>query len=407
MPIGYFVIGVVSLFLGIQLVDAHLDILSVIILFGAVQGIFLSIYLWSQRKGPVFANRCLALFLIVFAIIMVLDVIYRSGYILKVPHLSMIYMPFTFLQGACMYFYIWSLTNKSRKTSLWHLLHLLPFVISIGCLIPYYSKPTEYKLQFILDSYNDKQDLIQVLSSCSLVLFIIYLSLSYLELKKHTRNILQYFSTTEDKTLDWLRHFFLIGLGILLLCIAITISVNAQVADRISNVLFSIVIYIMAYRGMNQPEIFKDIREEIENEEPLPEIMRADQSTSLKYEKSGLNEEKAKSYLIKLEQVILQEKPYLDPELNLQQLADKMGIPLHQLSQLINQYLSMNFFDLINKKRVEHFKRELEKASNETYSLLGLAYNSGFNSKAAFNSAFKKFTGMTPSEYRMQIKNMQ
>ncbi|EAZ79867.1 helix-turn-helix domain-containing protein [Algoriphagus machipongonensis] len=108
----------------------------------------------------------------------------------------------------------------------------------------------------------------------------------------------------------------------------------------------------------------------------------------------------AKAQVERLQGFIESESPFLNPSLSLRSLAEQTDIHPNQLSWLLNEYLGKNFNEFINQKRVEHFKKLVVDPSNSHISLIGLAYESGFNSKTVFNTAFKKVTGMTPKEYQ-------
>jgi AraC-like DNA-binding protein len=95
-----------------------------------------------------------------------------------------------------------------------------------------------------------------------------------------------------------------------------------------------------------------------------------------------------------------QEKPYTDPDLQLQNLADHLGIPSYQLSQIINTELRQNFYELINSLRIAEAKHRLIDPANQHITILAIAYDIGFNSKSTFNTAFKKYTKMTPSQFK-------
>lgn len=114
-------------------------------------------------------------------------------------------------------------------------------------------------------------------------------------------------------------------------------------------------------------------------------------------EQAGLNTELEK--LLKAEQI------YLEPSLSLRSLAAKLQVHPNQLSWYLNEGLGSNFNDYINKHRLEHFKQLALNPANSHISLLGLAYESGFNSKSVFNASFKKHYGLTPSKYLAQLKN--
>ena len=96
------------------------------------------------------------------------------------------------------------------------------------------------------------------------------------------------------------------------------------------------------------------------------------------------------------------ERPYLESELTLPKLADLLQVPPHHLSQVINESLGQNFFDFVNAHRVEEAQRLLRDPERSAYTVLAIAEEAGFNSKTAFNTAFKKVTGKTPTEFRQQ-----
>jgi AraC-like DNA-binding protein len=119
-----------------------------------------------------------------------------------------------------------------------------------------------------------------------------------------------------------------------------------------------------------------------------------------KYKTSTLDPEKAERYLKKLFYVIEVEKVYKDEDISLQSLAGKLSIPPRELSRVINKRLDMNYSNFINSYRIDEAKTLLFDPGENDHSILDIAYEVGFNSKAVFNRAFKKFTGMTPSQFR-------
>ena len=98
------------------------------------------------------------------------------------------------------------------------------------------------------------------------------------------------------------------------------------------------------------------------------------------------------------------DKLYQEHELTLQTLSDKLSIPTYQASQAIKEGMNKNFYDLVNGYRVEEAKRLLVDPKNENFTILSVGFEAGFNSKTTFNTVFKKFTGVTPTEYRDQKK---
>jgi ligand-binding sensor domain-containing protein/AraC-like DNA-binding protein len=121
------------------------------------------------------------------------------------------------------------------------------------------------------------------------------------------------------------------------------------------------------------------------------------QRKKLRYSKSPLNREKADEINRRLTDYLQSEKVYLESDLSLHKLAARLGVRPNYLSQVINQFHNRNFFEFINMYRIEEAKRLLAET---TLKIEAVAYDSGFNSLSTFNSAFKKFTGSTPSAYR-------
>ncbi|MCB0664095.1 MAG: helix-turn-helix domain-containing protein, partial [Saprospiraceae bacterium] len=108
--------------------------------------------------------------------------------------------------------------------------------------------------------------------------------------------------------------------------------------------------------------------------------------------------EKAK-FLEDLQQVMEENQPFLDPSLSLKSLADMIAIHPNNLSWLLNEHVGQNFNEFINGYRLETFKKKALDEANAHITLLGLAYESGFNSKTVFNTFFKKIEGTTPREW--------
>jgi AraC-like DNA-binding protein len=121
-----------------------------------------------------------------------------------------------------------------------------------------------------------------------------------------------------------------------------------------------------------------------------------------KYESSNLNDQFAEVCIKRLKHLMENDKIYLDEKITLQSLAEKLSIPPYQLSQLLNEKMNQSFPDFINSYRIQEAKEILIGPGGEEKKNTALAYDVGFNSMAAFYKAFKKFTGMTPSQYKKE-----
>ena len=119
-----------------------------------------------------------------------------------------------------------------------------------------------------------------------------------------------------------------------------------------------------------------------------------------KYKFSTLSAVKKKEILLRLKKNMEKNKVYLNPDLTLTKLAESTAIPAKHLSQIINEEYELNFNDFINRYRVDEAKRKLVDPAAKDFKLLRIAFEAGFNSKSVFNIAFKKSTGVSPSEFR-------
>lgn len=119
-----------------------------------------------------------------------------------------------------------------------------------------------------------------------------------------------------------------------------------------------------------------------------------------KYSNSTLNTKIAREYSNQLNQFMEKDKLYLDPELTLVKLAEKMNISSKQLSQIINQIEHTNYSQYIARYRIEEAKKHLENPDYNNYKISAIAYESGFNSISSFNATFKNITKITAIDYR-------
>jgi AraC-like DNA-binding protein len=123
------------------------------------------------------------------------------------------------------------------------------------------------------------------------------------------------------------------------------------------------------------------------------------EKSAKKYKKSSLSSHQAKQIEKRLQTFMTAEKPYLNPQLNLSDLAEALDVSTNLLSQLLNEHIGKNFYDYVNAYRLEYFLTLSKAPQYQHFTLLSLAYEAGFNSKTTFNAFFKKSLGTTPSDY--------
>ncbi|KUY20567.1 AraC family transcriptional regulator [Elizabethkingia miricola] len=222
---------------------------------------------------------------------------------------------------------------------------------------------------------------------------LFYTGLSYLKIIKHRKNIESFASSKENIDLRWI-------LWIIYATIAASVTTafyNVFSSERSLNIYISIffmlVVYIVAFYTIRQKEIYP---KGLDVEDIDPEFSEINSGIKNKL----MDDSELEELKIKLTILMEAEKLYLDNELNLVKLAEKMNISGHQLSYVINQGFGENFFFFVNKYRVKRAEELLTNSDYEKYTILAIGYEAGFNSKTSFNNAFKKLTSFTPTEYR-------
>jgi AraC-like DNA-binding protein len=362
-----------------------MDVIAVLLMLGAVQGILLAFVLISRRSGSKIANQFLAAIVTIFSLSILIHTLSHTTQYIRLPYHQELIQIFYFLFGPFVLFYVNALTTVNYRTEKSNILHLIPAMIAFIVYLPFY---------FIAVSKDgvpgsETTVLGTVISWILLVHLLVYLFLSFRRLLSHSRAIKNSFSSLERINLNWLK-FFLSGF-VLLWIVALYLDVARSDSQSINFMwlLVSLFMYVIGYMGLWQPDIFAGSE------------FREAKSAPKKYEKSTLSEENAEKHLEQLSQFMTAEKPFLDSDISLYGLAKKLSIPPHHLSQIINEKLGQNFFEFINGYRVEEAKVRLYDPQNAHLTIAAIGLDSGFNSISAFNAAFKKHAGMSPSQFRV------
>lgn len=229
----------------------------------------------------------------------------------------------------------------------------------------------------------------------------LYIYAIFKRLITYRKQLKQVFASTESKEFYWITGLIIaVGMTWFLLAMYLVFD-NLFSFLAFSFEPFKIVVLAMIWSIAIWALRHKPGFEEIYGEETGSSIFDIANDKQIKYQKSALSDEQA-TYIAKSVNEYMQEyKPYLEPNISLQKLAKNVNTTPNYLSQTLNEKLDMNFFDYVNKHRIEN---AVELLRNSNTSVLDIAMESGFNSKSSFYVAFKKVTGMTPSEFRKQHK---
>ncbi len=156
-------------------------------------------------------------------------------------------------------------------------------------------------------------------------------------------------------------------------------------------------VYFIAFHIFTQKEIYP-VKKRIDYDLTF---MKVDNEETENEKKKIVSDKELLSHKNKLVEIMENKQPFLDPEINLVRLAEMLDVTPHQLSYIINSGFEENFFQFVNRYRVEKAK-ELLKSGDQKLTMLAVAFDSGFNSKTTFNTTFKKMTTLTPSEFKKQ-----
>ena len=378
----------------------YMEYLFYIAVFNAF---FFSLLLF-QKKSRMVHDKILIVWLVYLGLFIGGYSLYSHDLFTRFNLLSASFISLFMLQGVFLYLYASRLVSKQKRYNKKMLLHLLPFVaFNIYLFVASYFPDIAHEIRLENVHTNVHHPIIfQVFLIATLLSGPFYIVLTLNLFKKHDINIFNNYSSTDEIDLGWLRKLVIV-FGIVWTALII-ITVIHHVFNLFSMVFctdslfltLSVFVILIGYFGLKQKFIFEN---ELEQEQPVLA------EEKMKYSGSTLKEDEATEYTEQLAEYMLKEKPYLNPELTLTELASQIDISTHHLSQIINEQFKQNFFEYINHFRVEEVKSRINDPEFENYSFLGIALDSGFNSKSSFNRIFKKFTNQTPSQFKSALND--
>ncbi len=383
----------------------NIDLLGIILLIGSFQGFFLS-FLIIHKGRKLFANRFLAALMFAFGLTLFSLWLSDQGLYITNPKLMFTLEGIQLLLFPVYYLYAKYLEGFSEKFSNFDLLHLFPFLVYKIFLLPYYFMTHEQILTFqnslIIEDHPFQYI---VLNWIIIIQGLVYMMLVLKVTKKYELRIKEMYSSISKIKLDWLKNATYLALFITIVFMIENIlqlsGIYISESFGFSSLMAAIYIYTIGYMGLSRSGVFTELVQ-IESMDLDNNIK---QSNIERYEKSGLSIENAEMYQKKLLSIMESEKPYMNSNLTLGDLAALLSISSHNLSEIINTKEKKNFFDFINHYRIEETKRELINPKKGNLTILAIAMDAGFNSKTSFNTLFKKYVGMTPTQYRDSTKS--
>ena len=371
--------------------------MEVLFLCGAIQAFFFTSLFWT-RGEIILQNRVLIAFFLLNGLVLLDHYLEVTGIVFDYPHLLGLTYSLPIILGPILYYYALVLTKRPTPNAMaFFNLHGIPFIaVTTYFLLDYYFLSAAEKLTYYHREVQGDTSIIVYIAEFFLNLSIPFYSfLSIIVLHKHLKIIKRKFSYTEDINLRWLRLilYFFTFISVLILTTNLLSDwlpiISFIEGDNLMYASLTSVIFFMGYFGIKQKMIY-------------PESQKAIIEKKIAYQKSGLKIAEKEVYIQQLLQLMDTQKCHLQPKLSLKDLANQMNLTENNLSQLINDGMGKNFYDFVNEYRVAEVKRQILNPQKAHLTLLGIAFESGFNSKSSFNLIFKKVTGQTPTQFKKE-----
>ena len=329
------------------------DIILILAALGLCQALLLCFYLLTLKKGNREANVLLAL--VLFGMTMRIGKSVLGYYIPLDAWERNIGISGVLISGPCLWFYGFSLFAKNRQFPRYNYLHLLPFLIFL-------------LLIGIIPSDGD----FAAFWNYGIVVFhlMIYLFASTYNLIKNRFN-------ASDETLRWYRNILIGTCFVWIHYLGNFLNITPYYIE--GPLFYTFLMYALTYLFLNRRNFTLD-----------------------KYSSSNLDKNASKDLFQKVKMLFTEQRIFLEPGISIKTVAEKLSMTPRVVSQVINENEQQNFHEFVNHYRIENAKGLLIDLKNANEKIATIAFEAGFGTVTSFNVAFKKKTGMTPSEYRKQ-----
>lgn len=376
----------------------NISALSVFVFLGVFQGNMLSLMLIFRKATNPEANRFQGFLLLTLSLCILEQLLNMTGLIVKVLNITNTTEPLNLVIGPFLYLYVKRSVDRSRSGKEW--VHFILAALYFMYMWFDYLQPPEVKYNSYIASYhpnwpflsvnssipNDPLDIKKYLNLVTAFQLLFYIMLSLVKiLKKAGLNFFSLFRI-EDAVLCSLRNMVLHILAIVLIFVGVKLTFSGDLGDYFIGIYVSIFALATSVRVMKDSTYFETTASFMDI--PLT-----------KYVKSSLNENRKEEIATEIKRVFEEEQYFTDNLASLSHLSKKLGESSHHISQVINEKLGKSFFELLASYRIEKAKSILLDKSSKT-TIEELSETVGYNSKTAFNNAFRKLTGKTPAEFR-------
>ncbi len=343
------------------------------------------------------ASVCILLLLVTILAININNIWYSSYLYRTVLGIAGFAQGMVLLLGPILYFYALSVINPKFRFKFVHLLHIVPYILVFVAILynqQNYALSNESEIK-IVDAFMNGEYPGDFASIARFSVYFIHLLVYLFIIRRSVNHTLK-----KDHTLyliplqvrvKWLQvlSVFIFSIVLALVSCIVYMAVTGSysvIGNFVCTVLLSVIVYLIAYQALSS------------NSALIPNF-------NVKYGSAKVTQNTDDFVLKDLLNLLEKEKIYTNPELNISLMAKRLNISSHLLSRIINNHLNLSFSQLLNQYRIEEFKRRVSETDLDKYSISGIAYDVGYNSKSSFYTAFKKSTGKTPTEFVKSLKN--
>ena len=381
--------------------DIHIGFFDFFIFLGIFQGLLISWFFIKNGKKDKKANLYQGLLLLFLSLGMFEELLNNTGYIVQLLPITNYGEPLNFTFAPLFYLYVRSTLEPTEKKKVW--MHFIFALFWLFYMYFAFIQPDEAKYNSYIQTKHPDWEYLNIeeiisddplgirryINQLTLIHFVIYMSACIIILLRKFRSLNQPIFNTNDNRLIILRNITIHFLIIIAVFIATKLyyGMRSDIGGYWIATYVSFMIYATSYQILNksdffnQPNSFLDI--------PL-----------LKYRKSSLSEENKQLVLNKIRKEMEENNYFANNLASLSGLAKLINESPHHVSQAINERMNMNFFEMLAQYRVEEAKKIIIDDKNKKLTIEEIAEQVGYNSKSAFNNAFKKLTSQTPSDFR-------
>ncbi len=380
-------------------IPVHIDFIAIIIIIGVFLGVFISYFIIKKSVYNKLPNLFMGLFVLAISLTMLEGWLNYTGYIFKFLWLSNFAEPLNFLMAGLLYLFIISQLDGHKKKYYW--VHFIPSLLWLGICMFYFLQPAAVKFNDslevmdmdyprLVENQTFSDDPLGVRNYTNLltgIYFVVYIILGSRKLLLKTKSLGESIFVTKNKTLKAIRNISLHIIIVTVIFILVKNTFHDDVGDHFIYLYVSFMIFITAIQIMDQSTYYNEVSSFLE----VP---------SLKYKKSSLEESEKNTILENIFRQMENEKYFKSSTASLSGLAKAIHETPHHVSQVINEKIGKSFFELLATYRVKEAQAILKTDLGKKLTIEEVAERVGYNSKSAFNSAFKKITSKTPSAFR-------